>query len=215
MEEKREWDEADNIVTKILKGENRYNQEITITRVEGECPYGHKGGDKFRVTALNCDGLCGSLFKAVHTSITTLHYGGSLLWEKDQDTFTGICPEMGRVQVECTRSEQKKPTLLKTKPPFKDMTGKGFPALDKYRVMVEVLDIAKRCYWGHRVGDRFEVDPFNVGGACGFLYGQLYHFIQTLLTGATPAWAAQEHSVTAVCPDTYDQLAFRLSLEER
>lgn len=215
MEEKREWDEADNIVAKILKGENLYYQEVTITRIEGECPYGHKEGDKFRVTALNCDGLCGSLFKNIHASIVTLHYGGSLLWEKDPDTFTGFCPERGRVQVACKRFAQEKPVRLKTKPPFKDMTGKGFPTLDKYRVKAEVLDIAKRCYWGHKVGDAFEVDPFNVGGACGFLYGQFYHFIQTLLAGATPAWATQEHSVTAVCPDTYDQLAFRLFLEER
>jgi uncharacterized repeat protein (TIGR04076 family) len=215
MKEKREWDEDDNIVAKILKGENRYSQEVTITRVEGACPYGHKEGDTFRVTALNCDGLCGSLFKNIHASIVTLHYGGSLLWEKDSDAFTGFCPEGGRVQVACTRFEQEKPVRLKTKPLFKDMTGKGFPALDKYRVKAEVLDIAKMCYWGHKVGDVFEVDPFNVGGACGFLYGQFYHFIQTLLAGATPAWATQEHSVTAVCPDTYDQLAFRLFLEER
>lgn len=215
MEGKSAWDESDNIVAKILKDENRYYQKVTITRVEGECPYGHKEGDTFRVTALNCDSLCGSLFKNIHASIVTLHYGGSLLWEKDPDTFTGFCPERGKVQVECTRFEQEKPVRLKTKPPFKDMTGKGFPALDRYRVKAEVLDIAKRCYWGHRVGDTFEVDPFNVGGACGFLYGQFYHFIHTLLSGATPAWATQEHSVTAVCPDTYDQLAFRLFLEER
>ena len=131
MNEEKEWNETENIVAKILRGENRYYQEVTITRVEGECPYGHKKGEKYRVSALNSDGLCGSLFKAVHTSITTLHYGGSLLWEKAPDTFTGFCPEMGRVQVEGKRFEQKKPTLLKTKPPFKDMTGKGFPALDK------------------------------------------------------------------------------------
>jgi len=215
MNEKKEWNETNNYAAKILKGENRYYQEVTITKVTGVCPYGHKEGEKYRVTALNSDGLCGSLFKAIHTSIVTLHYGGYLLWEKSPDTFKGLCPETGKVQVEVKRFEQKKPTRLKTRPSFKDMTGRGFPTLDKYRVMVEVLDIAKMCYWGHKVGDRFEVDPFNVGEACGFLYGQFYHFISTLLAGATPAWATQEHSVTAVCPDPYDQLSFRLSLEER
>jgi len=215
MNDKKQWGESSSLVAKILKGENRYYQEVTITTVEGECPYGHKEGEIFKVTALNSDGLCGSLFKAIHAPIVTLHYGGSLLWEKDPDCFRGVCPEREKVRVEVRRLEQKKPVRLKTKPPFKNMTGKEFPALDKYRVMVEVLDIAHRCYWGHRVGDRFEVDPFNVGGACGFLYGQLYHFISTLLTGATPAWASQEHTVTAVCPDTYDQLSFRMVLEER
>ena len=133
---------------------------------------------------------------------------GAVIWQL-------MFPEKGMVAVSVKRFEQIKPRRLKTRPPFKDMTGKGFPSLDRYRIMVEVLDIARRCYWSHRAGDRFEVDPFNVGGACGFLYSQLYPFIPTLLSGATPAWAGQEHSVTAVCPDTYDQLAFRLYREER
>ena len=214
-EDKKEWDEGNNIVAQILKGENRYYQEVTITKVNGECPYGHKEGEIFKVTALNSDGLCGSLYKAIHSSVVTLHYGGSLLWEKNADTFTGSCPEMGRVMVEVKRFEQEKPVIVKRKTPYRDMTGKGFPAIDKYRVFVEVLDIARKCYWGHRKGQKFEVDPFNVGGACGLLYSQLYPFIQTLLSGATPVWAGAEHSVTALCPDPYDQLSFRLYLEER
>lgn len=215
IEEKKEWDEADNIVAKILSGENRYYQEVTIRTQEGACPFGHKDGEKYKVTALNNDGLCGSLYKAIHASITTLHYGGSLLWEKDKDAFTGSCPEMGRVQVHVKRYEQARPVIVKTRPPMKDMTGKGFPEIDRYRVFVEVLDIERKCYWGHRRGQKMEVDPFNTGGICGLLYAQLYPFIQTLLSGATPAWAGAEHSITAVCPDPYDQLSFRLFLEER
>jgi len=82
MNEKRQWDEKNEMVAKILKGENRYYQEVTITKVTGECPYGHKEGEQYRATALNSDGLCGSLYKAIHASLVTLHYGGSLLWEK-------------------------------------------------------------------------------------------------------------------------------------
>ncbi len=215
MNETKTPGRGDSIVAKIFKGENRFYEEVTITRVTGRCPYGHQQGETFRVTALNSDGLCGSLYKAMHASIATLHYGGSILWEKNPDVFSAVCPEQGRVEVLVRRFEQIKPVRLKTRPPFKDMTGKGFPSLEKYRIMVEVLDIAKRCYWSHRTGDCFEVDPFNVGGACGFLYSQLYPFIPTLLSGATPAWAGQEHSVTAVCPDTYDQLSFRLYREDR
>ena len=215
MDEKKGWNETDNIVAKILRGENRFYEEVTVTSVTGECPYGHKEGDTFRVTALNCDGLCGSLYKAINAPIVTLHYGGDIFWEKDHDTFTGVCPEGDKVRVAVKRFEQEKPVRLKTRPPFKDMTGKGIASLDTHKVMVEVLDIAQRCYWGHKVGDRFEVDPFNVGGACGLLYTQFYPYISVLLSGATPAWAGQEHSVTAVCPDTYDQLSIRLTLEER
>ncbi len=142
MDEKKQWSEDEPIVAKILKGENRYAQEVTITRVSGRCPYGHTEGETFKVTALNSDGLCGSLYKAIHTSLSTLHYGGSILWEPHPDVFTAVCPENGMVQVSVRRFEQSKPRRLKTRPPFKDMTGKGFPSLDRYRIMVEVLDIA-------------------------------------------------------------------------
>ena len=55
MEEKKDLQELtfeDDFVRKITEAENRYYQEITITNVQGECPYGHVAGDVFRVT--NC-----------------------------------------------------------------------------------------------------------------------------------------------------------------
>jgi uncharacterized repeat protein (TIGR04076 family) len=69
IEEKKEWDESDNIVAKILKGENRYYQEVTIAGITGDCPYGHREGEKYKVTALNSDGLCGSLYKTIHAAM--------------------------------------------------------------------------------------------------------------------------------------------------
>ena len=53
MNETKGWSDTDNIVAKILKGENRFYEEVTITKVTGECPYGHKEGEQFQVTALN------------------------------------------------------------------------------------------------------------------------------------------------------------------
>ena len=37
---------SDDAITDILKITNRYFQEVTITNVNGECPYGHKVGEK-------------------------------------------------------------------------------------------------------------------------------------------------------------------------
>ena len=76
-------------------------------------------------------------------------------------------------------------------------------------------DIAVRCIWGHKIGDVFEVDPFNVGGACCLLYTQLYPYLHVLLSGATPGWATEEHAVSGECPDTYDRLAYKLFLVKR
>ncbi len=207
--------ELDQAALSVLEAENRYYQEVTVTEVTGECPYGHKKGDRFKVTTMNSDGICGSLLKSIFLPVTVLHYGGSLVWEDDPEGTRGSCPEAGKVQVALKRVEREEKSLLKTPFELKAMAGKGYTALDKYRVFVEVRDIAVNCYWGHKIGDIFEVDPFNVGGACCFLYAQLYPYIHVLLSGTSPPWAWDEHTVMGECPDTYDRLAYRLFVKER
>jgi uncharacterized repeat protein (TIGR04076 family) len=215
MEEKDTSQDLTEYTERVLKLEHRYYQEVTVTAVNGKCPYGHRVGDIFKVTAMNSDGICGSLLQGIFSPIVSLHYGGSLLWEKQPGTFFGRCLEGSTVEVAVKRVEQKEPVLLQTPITLKDMRGKGFPLLDQYRLMVEVRDIVVRCTWGHKIGDVFEVDPFNVGGACCFLYTQLYPYLQVLLSGATPGWATEEHEINGECPDTYDRLCYRLFLQKR
>ena len=69
---------ANDFVANILKTVNRYYQEVTITKVSGDCPYGHQEGEKYRVTSVNHDGMCGALYHAIHAPIVTLHYGGGV-----------------------------------------------------------------------------------------------------------------------------------------
>jgi uncharacterized repeat protein (TIGR04076 family) len=207
--------DLNEFVENLVKAENRYYQEVVITDVKGKCPYGHQKGDSFKVTAMNSAGICGSLLKTIFGDIVTLHYGGVTLLEKDSDIINASCPEKGKVRVEIKRVEMNESEVLRTPWKFKPMTGKGYPALDKYKVCVEVTDIAVQCYWGHSVGDTFEVDPFNVGGACCFLYNQLYPYIHILLSGSVPAWSLDNHSMMGECPDVYDRLCFRLFVEER
>ena len=71
-DEKQIFDQeySDEAVAYIKEVENRYYQEVTISKVTGNCPYGHKEGEKYRVTSLNNDGLCGSLYHALHAPYT-------------------------------------------------------------------------------------------------------------------------------------------------
>lgn len=199
----------------ILKAENRYCQDVTITNVHGACPYGHHEGQTFKITALHAGGLCGSLFTAIFPSVVALHYGGSVLWEPKAGAFTGRCPEGGTVEVAVQRLDNPEPALYKKESPLQNMTGCGFAALDTYRIVVEVIDIAGTCFYGHSTGDRFEIDPFHVNGMCGLLYNQLYPYIHVLLSGATPPWATVPHSIAGECPDIFNRLSFRMSLEKK
>lgn len=209
-------EEMDEGLAEVIKAINRYHQEVAITGVTGNCPYGHKEGEKFIVTGMNSDGLCGSLYQAVHPSISTLEYGGGIPWEKNAGGFKVSCPEMGKVQIEVRRFENENPMqCLKTKTGFKDMSGKSFPGIDKYRVFIEVLGIERNCMWGHKEGERYEVDPFNIGGICGALYEVVYPFINLLLSGCGMPWEGDKNIIHGTCPDPYDLLSYRLIREER
>jgi len=218
MEEKKELQELtfeDDFVRKITEAENRYYQEITITNVQGECPYGHVVGDVFRVTNCNNDGLCGALYKAIHSQIITMHYGGSLAWEETPDAFRGLCPEMGKVRVSVKRIEKGDFTFFKTMPAPRDMTQKGFRGIDKYRLTIEITDLANECAWGHSTGQRYEVDLFNTGGVCGYLYSRIYDFINLYNSGVNLPWEFEKDTIMSVCPDSYNLISFRLIRELR
>ena len=100
-------DETDEIIAKMLEDENRFYQEVTITSIEGECPYGHKVGDQFKVTTMNSDSTCGSLLRSIFHKVVTLHYGGEVMWEQESGVASGSCSEHGKVKVHIRRVERK------------------------------------------------------------------------------------------------------------
>lgn len=199
----------------VIKAIKRNYEEVTITKVDGECPYGHKEGEEFNVTSLNHDGLCGSLYSAIHPSIVTVNYGGVAPWERETGVFRRQCPEMGIVQVEGKHMENEGSKILRTKIDVKDMTGKGFTSLDKYRVFVEILGVERHCTWAHKEGQRYEVDPFNIGEVCGNLFWGAYHFIELLFAGGKLPWGSDSNIIRSMCPDIFNQCSFHLVREER
>jgi uncharacterized repeat protein (TIGR04076 family) len=205
---------SDDVVARIMEVVNRYYQEATVTEVAGSCPYGHCKGDKFKVTSMNSDGLCGALYQAIHSQIVTLHHGGTMQWGKDPDMHRGVCPE-GVVHLEVKRVAKQDRAFFKTPTKTVDMTGKNFPGIDKYKIYLEVISIANNCVWGHREGEILELDAFNVGNCCGFMYRGIYHYINLLLSGGGLAWEGDQHIVHGCCPDPFNQLTYRLIREER
>ena len=198
----------------VIKGENRYCQKAVITKVNGACPFGHQEGDTFTLTGLHAGGICGALLTAIMQPIVTLHYDGELVWA-DKDSFSGSCPEGGCVTVEVQRQKNKSGEMVKKQFSWREMTAKGYPGIDKYRVFVEIEHIEGNCMWGHSVGDRIEIDPFNVNGMCSLFYNQLYPYLHVLLSGKTPPWATRQNSMGGECPDIFNRLSFRMSIEPR
>lgn len=199
----------------VLAEINSQYEDVTITKVNGHCPYGHKEGEKHTITSMNTDGLCGSLFANIVPSVFTTHYGGGLPWEKENGVFRGLCPELGKVEVEVRRIKKGDAKVLKTKKESKPVTGIGFDAIDKYRLCLEIIDIERHCTYGHVAGQKVEVDPFNTGNICGFLYWSAYRLMNLLLKGGSLPWEAKPNIIHGVCPDPYNVTTFRLTRENR
>ena len=96
----------EDYLEKIRREAYRYYEEVIVTDVEGTCPYGHCKGDQFKLTSMNCDGLCGAAYQAIHSQIVTLHHGGAMQWQNDPDSHSGVCPE-GVVRLDVKRIAKK------------------------------------------------------------------------------------------------------------
>jgi uncharacterized repeat protein (TIGR04076 family) len=210
-------DSSSDEMKRVMRETNRYYQEVTITKVTGDCPFGHKEGEQFKATSANTDGLCGALYHTIHPYIIAQHNGGEVPWGKESGVFTGMCPEMGKVQIKMKRIAKGQKRVKKI-PEMKDMTGKGFPGIDKYRIFLEIIGTERHCFWGHKPEERFEVDPFNVGRACGYLWYAAYPQICVVSSGAKFPWDENEgaaNTTLGVCPDFYDLTSYRIIREER
>jgi len=202
-------------VRKRVDDSQNWFQEVAITKVSGECPYGHREGEIYKISDIKCGGLCGSLYRSIHDAVLVTHYDGIVPWEKNEGVFSGACPEMGKVKVSAkkVRKENLSPSIVK--PSYRDMTGKGFSYLDKYKIFVEINDIAINCGWGHKKGQRIEIDPFNAWRVCSRLYANAYYSMIVILSDKKLHWQFEDDKVQMTCPDTYNITTFTLVREKR
>lgn len=86
-----------------------------IVEVKGECSAGHRVGDEFEMTLFSEDtakahrtpDVCAFLYYELFPYLTTLQFGGTLPWEKNEDRFLVSCPDNNKVVIEITRTRSK------------------------------------------------------------------------------------------------------------
>ncbi|MFX0083762.1 MAG: TIGR04076 family protein [Candidatus Hodarchaeota archaeon] len=71
---------------------NEISLEIVKILERGECPLGHKVGDKFKYPD-DVGKICQSAYNSIYPSITTLRFDGSFPWSQDKDTTMVCCPD--------------------------------------------------------------------------------------------------------------------------
>jgi uncharacterized repeat protein (TIGR04076 family) len=75
--------------------EERETPKVTLEIVsqKGECPSGHKVGQKFDVSGATPGGLCPSAYHSAYPAIFALKFGGQLPWEEEEGTAHIACPD--------------------------------------------------------------------------------------------------------------------------
>ena len=202
-------------VRRRVEESKNWLQEVTITSVNGDCPYGHREGEIYKVNDIRTGGLCGALYRDILDSGLITHYGGNLPWEKDDGSFSGICSEQGKVQVNVKKVHKDNLSTSIVKPSLRDMTGKGFSAIDNFRIFVEIDSVANQCNWGHRAGQRIEIDPFNSWKVCARLFVNAFYAMNVILSQKKLHWQYEDDRVQMTCPDTYNITTFTLVREKR
>ncbi len=77
----------------------RYDVRITLVSQQGTCPNGHHPGDEWLVARTTPAGLCLGAFGSLLPYLTTLRFGGSFPWEKQEGAGTFCCPDPKVVNV--------------------------------------------------------------------------------------------------------------------
>ncbi|MFX0033882.1 MAG: TIGR04076 family protein [Candidatus Hodarchaeota archaeon] len=71
-----------------------YEISLEIVKIleKGECPRGHKVGEKFRYPD-DIGKICQSAYNSFFPYITALRFDGSFPWSQDKDTTMLCCPD--------------------------------------------------------------------------------------------------------------------------
>ncbi len=70
-----------------------HNVKITLISQIKTCPAGHKVGDEFLIERRSPGGMCMGALNSLMPFITTLRFGGSFPWEKEEGVGTFCCPD--------------------------------------------------------------------------------------------------------------------------
>jgi uncharacterized repeat protein (TIGR04076 family) len=76
------------------------------------------------------------------------------------------------------------------------------------KLQAEVIGLKGQCNAGHKVGDRFNVNCYDTGGMCGFLYNATFPTLNVMQFEGSYPWGADEAVLN--CPDTHNLLTVKI-----
>lgn len=86
--------------------------------------------------------------------------------------------------------------------------------MNSHKVNIEIVEIqgSGGCSYGHKVGDRFEVQANEQpAGLCAWAFNSIFPFLTVLRFGGSLPWE-EEGEAKVCCPDPTNPVVFKLSI---
>ena len=82
-----------------------------------------------------------------------------------------------------------------------------------YKVTGTITQTKGKCFFGHKAGDKFELNVHSSSGLCGYLYHNVFPFIIMLQYGGK--WPEEKGELPEFeCPDIAKAVRIKLRREE-
>jgi uncharacterized repeat protein (TIGR04076 family) len=181
--------------------------KLTVTKVTGKCYHGYDIGDELVLEDFTHppEHFCLGLAHAVFPCIYSLSFAGHFPFMDNQRSIKVTCPDGGKLEF---KAEVLDPLGNVSEMP-KDPDYEG----PKPRKMVaEVVKSDGTCFYGYKVGDRFEFEGLKtLPGMCGAAYHLLFPALFALNFGSMFFFMEDPDTLdTVTCPDG-GKIVFKVS----
>ncbi|MBI5376322.1 MAG: TIGR04076 family protein [Candidatus Schekmanbacteria bacterium] len=72
---------------------DKYRLTLTITSISGKCNAGCKVGEKYDISSIKTDNLCGFFYHSLFPTLCTFDYGGEIWFLPDKNRMEVRCPD--------------------------------------------------------------------------------------------------------------------------
>ena len=172
--------------------------KLTVNKVMGHCYHGYKQGDELILEDFThppqhfCLGLAHALFPCIYG----LSFGAKFPFMENQRSILITCPDGGKLEFKAEILDKQG----KVQNVPKDPNHKG---PNPKKMLVEVVKSKGKCFYGYKIGDRFEAKGLKViPEMCGAAYHTMFPALFALNFGAKFHFMDSPNSIdTVTCPD--------------
>jgi uncharacterized repeat protein (TIGR04076 family) len=77
------------------------------------------------------------------------------------------------------------------------------------KFIATVTGLKGSCHANHKLGQKFELNCYDSGGLCGFLYHDIFPYLSVMKFGGKYPWWDKD-TIEVECPDRYNIVSLKV-----